>query len=168
MKGDRKKEASHPKPLAALVQIQLIRLRELSASSRTILPNQQLHFQLKLTHDASILEKSDDAFAVAASMDATLLGPVDRPMQMTEAELSALDVYASVKVTYELKYKLPDKTSAPKSEELNSFAKANGIFNAWPYLRECVQDTYARMNFPAVTLPLFRVVASSTGPDRKT
>jgi hypothetical protein len=40
--------------------------------------------------------------------------------------------------------------------ELAAFAKTNGVFNAWPYWREFVQNTSARMGIPPITVPVFR------------
>jgi hypothetical protein len=44
-------------------------------------------------------------------------------------------------------------------EEANflAFARTNGVFNAWPYWRELVQNLIARMGFRPIILPLFRV-----------
>jgi len=47
----------------------------------------------------------------------------------------------------------------PSSEELHAFVNANAVFNCWPYWREYVHSTAARMNLPPLTLPFFRVRA---------
>lgn len=41
---------------------------------------------------------------------------------------------------------------------LSAFAKVNGAYNVWPYLREIVQTTCSRMSVPSPVLPIFRVV----------
>jgi preprotein translocase subunit SecB len=33
----------------------------------------------------------------------------------------------------------------------------NGVFHVWPYWREMVQNTLARMGLPPLILPVFRV-----------
>lgn len=38
------------------------------------------------------------------------------------------------------------------------FANLNGIYNAWPYWREFVQNTIVRMGLPSLSLPVFRIV----------
>ena len=38
------------------------------------------------------------------------------------------------------------------------FANLNGIYNSWPYWREFVQNTIARMGLPSLSIPVFRVV----------
>jgi hypothetical protein len=45
----------------------------------------------------------------------------------------------------------------PLTEDLNAFVNANAVFNCWPYWREYVHSTAARMNLPPLTLPFFRV-----------
>ena len=38
------------------------------------------------------------------------------------------------------------------------FANLNGIYNAWPYWREFVQNTVVRMGLPSLSIPVFRIV----------
>lgn len=45
-----------------------------------------------------------------------------------------------------------------KRNNFEAFAQANGVYNAWPYWREFVQNTVARMNLPPLTIPVFRLV----------
>jgi preprotein translocase subunit SecB len=40
---------------------------------------------------------------------------------------------------------------------LEAFSNANGVYNAWPYWREFVQNMVARMNLPPLTIPVFRL-----------
>jgi len=46
-------------------------------------------------------------------------------------------------------------------EGIKEFGNLNGVFNAWPYWREFVQNTIARMNLPPLTIPVFRIFAPS-------
>ncbi len=39
------------------------------------------------------------------------------------------------------------------------FGNTNGIYNAWPYWREFVQNTIVRMGLPPLTIPVFRIFA---------
>lgn len=43
-------------------------------------------------------------------------------------------------------------------DAFEQFANLNGIYNAWPYWREFVQNTIVRMGLPSLTIPVFRVV----------
>jgi hypothetical protein len=149
-KGDPRKA-----PLASLVQIQQVRLREVIASSKPPSLTEPMHFHVNIEHDASLLEKFEDAFVVVATLNTKLLGPVEPDAQVPQ-DLSSLTVYASVKASFEIRYKLPEGL-VTESKEFENFAKVNGLFNAWPYLREFVQNVFGRMNFPLIVLPLLRV-----------
>ena len=41
------------------------------------------------------------------------------------------------------------------------FANLNGIYNAWPYWREFIQNTIVRMGLPSLSIPVFRIVEPS-------
>jgi preprotein translocase subunit SecB len=49
------------------------------------------------------------------------------------------------------------------SENFAAFGELNGVHNCWPYCREYIQSTVARMGLPPLVLPVFRpvTVASS-------
>ncbi len=38
------------------------------------------------------------------------------------------------------------------------FANLNGIYNAWPYWREFIQNAVTRMGLPSLSIPVFRIV----------
>jgi len=40
----------------------------------------------------------------------------------------------------------------------DQFANLNGIYNAWPYWREFVQNAVTRMGLPSLSIPVFRIV----------
>jgi preprotein translocase subunit SecB len=42
--------------------------------------------------------------------------------------------------------------------DIEHFAKINPIYNAWAYWREFVQSMTTRMGFPALTIPLLKIV----------
>jgi len=44
------------------------------------------------------------------------------------------------------------------------FAETNGLYNAWPYWREFVQNTAARMSLPGLTVPVLRLGRSQPRP----
>ncbi|SPF31952.1 hypothetical protein SBA4_1060017 [Candidatus Sulfopaludibacter sp. SbA4] len=49
-----------------------------------------------------------------------------------------------------------------RPEEGEAFAKSQGLLAAWPYLRELVQNTTARMGLPIESLPALRLVLQTT------
>jgi preprotein translocase subunit SecB len=65
--------------------------------------------------------------------------------------------WAVLSVTVRLLYEFP--AELPSKEEIEGFARLNGTFNAWPYLREIVQSTTTRMGIPPLILPLYRIKA---------
>ena len=71
---------------------------------------------------------------------------------------------AEIRATFELSYAIPDEESF-SPEELEAFAEGNAVFNAWPYWRELVQASLARMSLPPLTLPVFRVVPAESADE---
>jgi hypothetical protein len=61
-----------------------------------------------------------------------------------------------IDASFELLYSLPPNVDA-QSDEVQAFANTNALLNSWPYWRELVQTTVARMNLPPLTIPLFRI-----------
>lgn len=66
----------------------------------------------------------------------------DRPLAKTQADLLLM---------YHIK-DFEDLTD----DHLKHFADKNGVFNAWPYWREFVQNMTTRMQLPPLTLPTYR------------
>lgn len=66
-------------------------------------------------------------------------------------------VLAEIRATFELSYAIPEDETF-SAEEWEAFAGLNAVFNAWPYWREFVQTSLARMGFPVLTVPVFRVM----------
>lgn len=64
---------------------------------------------------------------------------------------------------FELSYGLDSPPPTDHRDALlSAFAHINGTYNAWPYLREFVQSTTARMTLPPVVLPVFRVTPDTS------
>jgi hypothetical protein len=61
-----------------------------------------------------------------------------------------------IAATFIAEYEMAEGFS-PSTDDLNAFVKANAVFNCWPYWREYVHSTTARMYLPPLTLPFFRV-----------
>lgn len=92
----------------------------------------------------------------------------------TRAGLSGATLYCGVK----LGIKIATASDAPHPMELSAeyglfydvpegrkiatdvaglFASRNAVFNVWPFFRELVHSTVARMGFPALVLPSFKL-----------
>jgi preprotein translocase subunit SecB len=61
-----------------------------------------------------------------------------------------------IRLTLRLRYVAKSKI-AFNNEYIDSFGHFNGIYNAWPYWREFVQSSTARMNLPPLVLPVYRI-----------
>jgi preprotein translocase subunit SecB len=75
-----------------------------------------------------------------------------------KAEEPALTIDASFVLTYEV-----DNFDGLTQEGFKQFANLNGVYNAWPYWREFVQNMIGRMALPPLTIPVFRIVEPSSG-----
>jgi len=62
---------------------------------------------------------------------------------------------------FELIYTVPPGIE-PSEGEIDAFANTNALLNVWPFWREFVHSSINRMGLPPLTLPLFRMAASST------
>lgn len=65
--------------------------------------------------------------------------------------------FATIEATFLLAYRISTREGLT-DDHYQEFANMNGIYNAWPYWREFVQNTIARMSLPPLTIPVFRLV----------
>lgn len=73
------------------------------------------------------------------------------------------DAAAVVEITaeYAVFYKVPAGWQCSE-DGVMEFAGKNGVFNAWPFFRELVHSTAARMGFQPLLLPLYRLPVMPT------
>jgi len=62
----------------------------------------------------------------------------------------------NVEATFVLIYSL-NSFEGLDDDKIEAFGATNGVYNAWPYWREYVQNTVVRMGFGAITVPVFRI-----------
>ena len=62
---------------------------------------------------------------------------------------------AIIQATFSLKYKV-ENLSRFSDAQVNAFGDVNGIYNAWPFWREYVYSTLARMGLKPFTMPVCR------------
>jgi hypothetical protein len=65
------------------------------------------------------------------------------------------DPTLEIRAEYWLLYSLSN-TEGLREENFRAFADLNGVYNVWPYWREYVQSTVARMGMPPLPIPVFR------------
>lgn len=136
--------------VARVVEIAEVRLAYLEAKSTEAAEagggaQERLSIEQNFRADAKAGER---ALRVLAHFDLALRG--GEGAGKTAHELVRL------KAGFLLRYHLPAKHDL-SPEHLEAFAQVNGAYNAWPYWRELVQSTFARMGLPPVTIPVFKV-----------
>ncbi len=62
-----------------------------------------------------------------------------------------------IDASFLLTYKIEDFDGLTQ-KGFEQFANLNGIYNAWPYWREYVQNTIVRMGLPSLSIPVFRIL----------
>lgn len=71
-----------------------------------------------------------------------------------------------ISVSFLLNYKI-GSLDGLDVEHLQAFGEANGIYNAWPYWREYVQNIAARMCLPNLIIPVFRLTGQKNRASQK-
>lgn len=66
--------------------------------------------------------------------------------------------------TFVLNYKI-DSFDGLTDDNLRVFANTNGVFNAWPYWREFVQNMTVRMGIPPIVAPVFRIAQNASSQE---
>ena len=70
-----------------------------------------------------------------------------------------------IEATFVLIYKTESLEGLNQSN-FDAFGNTNGFYNAWPYWREFVANTIARMNLPPLTIPVFRLLPAEKKSSR--
>ncbi len=73
-------------------------------------------------------------------------------IQEQDVTKKVMDLSAVLELSYRL-----SKEVALTPKQLKAFANINALYNAWPYWRELVQTTTARMGLPRLVVPVFRI-----------
>ena len=70
---------------------------------------------------------------------------------------------ASVRAAYLLVY---DFSGDPPTErDIEQFARGNGVYHSWPFLRQLLFDLTAKMGLPPLTLPVFQALSRTQTED---
>lgn len=140
--------------LIAVVQLEEVRLVETTAKAGVRSREEAGKIAISAVHSARAPQGiRDGVFYVITSLEVRI--------DSSDAEQKRPPL--ALKVEYELKYRVPPDFKATKAE-ISSFAKVNGVYNAWPYFREYVQTTVQRMNLPPVILPVYRIPPPPKNP----
>jgi hypothetical protein len=134
--------------LIAAVQLEDVRLKESTAKTLVRDLATVKSPTISMSHGAKVIHRFADGFIVAAQLTARV--------DSGDAAATTADAPIQMMVAFALVYRLADAQKYSDAV-LDEFAQTNAVFNAWPYWREYVQTTSARMNLPPMTLPVFRV-----------
>jgi preprotein translocase subunit SecB len=129
---------------ATLIDISLKSCRsELHVPARTVEPkNIELHIERETQHLLS-----DDKLLLVCFPSLTIKGNSKAPAESQKE-------YFEISATYTLVYRL--ENAELNSEAIELFSSQNSYYNAYPYLREIVQNFCIRMNIEPVRLPLLK------------
>jgi hypothetical protein len=133
--------------LVASVQLTDVRLIDAVVRTRVRHPTDVATPVLVTTHGTKVIQRLDDGFIIAASLMAQVVSVGEELSQNSPIFMN---------ITYTLQYGV-ENAKRFSDDVLQEFARVNGTFNAWPYLREYVQTTSSRMNLPPLMVPVLRV-----------
>lgn len=158
-KGPRKKEDPGVQPSIAdaarrlfdVVRIADVRLADCRAYLRREVSGSLL---LSIRRDAKGF-RSPDGRQACAQVRFALEGRPD------DASKNDSDLY--IEATFGAMYDIPEDFET-NDDVLDFFAHTNGTFNLWPYWREFVHTTAARMGVPGLTVPTYRIEEAFSGP----
>lgn len=135
--------------IVSVVEIESVRLRE--ARCRSLVQPSEIAeaISVKASQDAVVVKEPGEDGSLRIEVAFTL---------EVRSGIADDDLQAEVCGTFELSYRIPDDERF-SSEELAAFGQTNAVFNAWPYWRELVQASLARMSLPTLTVPVLRLPA---------
>ncbi len=136
-------------PFVALEQVALLSCNSSSELDPRQLPSQAP--RLSLSQNCTGLLEANNRIQIRAC--AHLLGHINAEQVL------------SIQATYGVYYSLPPHLK-PTQQDVDEFARRNGMFNAWPYLRELLGNLSGKMGLPLPPLPLMRAnVPASLGEE---
>ena len=101
---------------------------------------------LQFEHSPGTMQVSKDCVTMRTLYRFIAKAPGKRLVEMLQIEC-----------TFEATYQLGNGYQ-PGEGEVNSFRSGNAVFNSWPFFREYVQSTAARMNLPIPPVSFLRLV----------
>lgn len=107
--------------------------------------------------------QSGEELSVEMRVDAEARAGVDRIVASVRVGVEAVpkggagtEHIVEVTCEFELIYAHPEPAKIA-GEKLAAFAKLNAVYNAWPYVRELIQNTTSRMGIIPLVVPVFRL-----------
>ena len=130
--------------IISVVQIESVRLCEAHCRSAVHPSEIADSINVKTSTEAAVVKEPGDNSSLRVETTFT--------MEVRSAS-DEEKLQAEIRGRFELSYEVPGKESfSPEG-----FGHVNAVFNAWPYWRELVQTSLARMAMPPLTVPVFRL-----------
>ena len=128
--------------VARMYSLQDVSLAEFAARrSAPYSRDPTVRMQLKTSADASHdLATDQQSVSVAVRFEVLASGPASPDPLVTVSGVFALDYSRAV------------KEGEVEPSGVAAFARINGPYNAWPYIREVVAAAFGRMGYPRLTL----------------
>jgi len=133
--------------IISVVQIESVRLCEAHCRSAVHPSEIADSINVKTSTEAAVVKEPGDNSSLRVETTFT--------MEVRSAS-DEEKLQAEIRGRFELSYEVPGNESF-SPEELEGFGHVNAVFNAWPYWRELVQTSLARMAMPPLTVPVFRL-----------
>lgn len=129
--------------VARVYSLRDVALAEIAASRATPLS------ELGSADSARISVKIDD------NADATLLNDGSKMAVRVHFKVTARHAerdVVSVTGCFDLRYERTFNEGMITEDDANLFSRINGVYNAWPYMRELVASTFMRLGYPPFTM----------------
>ncbi len=108
-------------------------------------------------------KRTDKGTAVLSKDGDVVLAAIEFNLVVT-TKVEPDDPLISIRLAFELEYRRVAKDVPIADSDLERFARINGVYNAWPYIRELVASSIMRLGYPALTLPSLVIAPKSGGP----
>lgn len=131
--------------IARSIELEEVSLRHCEvARTEEVAKRQSVKIQLDVSGETTTLSSKDQAFIATIEFKLQAKG-------RKETEVFRMNS------SFDLFYRMMSSDESFSKDELEQFTRVNGVFNAWPYFREFVQNLSARMGYPSITVPVFRI-----------
>lgn len=119
-------------------------------------PDDEVRLQASTHFSRPTIDSSDDGADTSFRATTTLEFRLSKPAASSDLD-DEDEPSVVVKATLEALYALKDDSSNFSDGQLRTFALHYCPFHVWGYWREFVHSSLARLEFPALTVPLFQI-----------
>lgn len=139
-------------------RLERVRFSGFSAHARMAIEEVDIDARLRASTNfrRPSVERADDGKNAGFKAASTLVFRLDTPASSSDPRDRSepcVVVKATLEASYAFKEDVPDFTE----EQLKTFALHYCPFHVWGYWREYVHSSLARLEFPALTVPLFQI-----------